>query len=472
MKRLSNEQIMDYLDGTLGVAERARVEAHLQTNAEDAAMVRELRFALGAAQDWHAQDEMRVNENFWPKLRDNLGPVPQRSWWSRLIGPARGGPATKPATRWSFGAALAAIVLALGAMFFAPQNAQTPAVAISAADKAFITQSVQKHEAYVTSQNLPGDASARERAPPTRTTPKMRFPNFSTMRGTGAEKTAATPLVFSAFLLGAFIIPALPARAQNMPAAATLIAQMQTAEKTAQYSATLFIARDGRRETAHVYRSGLKRRWEWTAPALKAGDVLVDNGANLYLYHASEKSVTVTGTTPRLANLGDGWKVAKGSDGNFVLSRGAQQLTLDGQRRVLLRFQIGGSVYALQNIKFGPQPASKFSFQTPANAKVVRSQGKLFVDVASARAAAPWLKAPAQLPAGYALESAIAAPDEVWLRYTNGKRRFSMFEQKAEAGIVALRKVKGGWFWKNGGVRYLVSGAPEGDVKSLAASLK
>ncbi len=164
MKRLSNEQIMDYLDGTLSAAERARVEAHLQGNAEDAQTVRELQFALSATQAWHAADEMRVSENFWPQLRDNLGPCPKRSWWSSLVGPARGGLATKPAARWSFGAAMAAIVIALGAMFFAPQNAQTPALAgnISAADKAFITQSVQKHEAYVTSQNVPGDTSARD----------------------------------------------------------------------------------------------------------------------------------------------------------------------------------------------------------------------------------------------------------------------------------------------------------------------
>ena len=164
MKRLSNEQIMDYLDGTLSVAERERVEAHLGDSAEDAETVRELQFALGAARDWHESDELRVSENFWPHLRDNLGPCPKRSWWSGLVGGARGGLATKPAARWSFGAAMAAIVLALGAMFFAPQNAQTPALAggLSAADKAFVTQSVQKHEAYVASQNVPGDASARD----------------------------------------------------------------------------------------------------------------------------------------------------------------------------------------------------------------------------------------------------------------------------------------------------------------------
>ena len=302
----------------------------------------------------------------------------------------------------------------------------------------------------------------------------MRFPELLTLsrRGIWAEKTAARPLVFSAFLLGAITLCPAPARAQD---AATLIAQMQAAEKTAQYSGTLFIVRNGQRETARVSRSGNKRRWEWQSPALKKGDLLVDNGANLYLYHASENSVTQTASTPRLPNLGSGWKVV-GPNGNanaeYVLARGAQKLTIDKQHKILLRFENGGSVYALQNVKFGAQAASKFNFQTPAGAKVTRSQGKLFVDVASARASVNWLKAPAQLPAGYVLESAIAAPDEVWLRYTNGKRRFSLFEQKAEAGTVAPREVDGGFFWKTGGIRYLASGVTKDTAGSLASSLK
>ena len=305
----------------------------------------------------------------------------------------------------------------------------------------------------------------------------MRFPELLSPRNSQAETSTARPLAVSAFLLGALLLPVLvaPARAQNLPDAATLVAQMQAAEKTTQYSGTLFIARDGRRETARVYRSGLKRRWEWSAPAFKSGDVLVDNGRNLYLYHASENSVTVTGTTPRLANLGSGWKVAGQTENgqtNYLLSRGNQQITVDGKHKVLLRFQYGSAIYALKNVRFAPQPAAKFNFQTPAGARVVRSQGKLFVDVASARVAANWLKAPVQLPAGYSLESAIAAPDEVWLRYTNGKRRFSMFEQRAETGSVPLTPVKGGFFWKSGGVRYLVSGVSQNTAGSLAASLK
>ena len=300
----------------------------------------------------------------------------------------------------------------------------------------------------------------------------MRSLKFNSRRNPKAEISAAKPLEVSAFLLGAFALAATAAtphaHAQN---ATTILNQMRAAEARAQYSGTLFIVRGGQRETATVWRDGAKRRWEWSAPALKKGDVLVDNGANLYLYHRSENSVTQTQSTSTLPNLGGGWNVAK-SGNNFVLSRGNQKLTVDGARKILLRFENGGAVYALQNLVFGAQPASKFSFQTPARAKVVRSQGRLFADVSAARAQVNWLKAPTQLPAGYALESAIAAPDEVWLRYSNGKSRFSLFEQKSETGTVELTAVKGGYFWKTGGIRYLASGVAANTAGKLAASLK
>ena len=305
----------------------------------------------------------------------------------------------------------------------------------------------------------------------------MRFLKFHARRNPKAEIPAVKPLAISAFLLGAFtlanIVATPSAHAQD---AATLIAQMRAAEARAQYSGTLFIVRGGQRETARVYRNGAKRRWQWSAPALKKGDVLVDNGANLYLYHAAENNVTQTQSTPALSNLGSGWKVLalqkQGGRDAIVLIRGAQKLTLDKTRKILLRFENGSSIYALQDVKFGAQPASLFNFQTPAGAKVTRSNGKLFVDIASARASVNWLKAPTNLPTGYALESAVAAPGEVWLRYSNGKNRFSLFEQKAETGTIAPTKVDGGYFWKTGGIRYLASGVSAGTAKSLAASLK
>jgi len=153
---------MDYLDSSLSPAEMAKVEQHLKTNTEDAELVSELRFAMGAAKEWHESEPLTVSDNFWPKLRDNLGPAPKRSPWSQfknqvasLFGPSR-------ATRLSFGAAFAVIMVLVGALLFSPQGSTPQAVALTDADKAFITQSVAKHEAYVQNQPAPGDASSIE----------------------------------------------------------------------------------------------------------------------------------------------------------------------------------------------------------------------------------------------------------------------------------------------------------------------
>ena len=164
MTRLSNEQIMDYLDGTLSKEERARVESHLQANAEDAQLVNELRFAMSAAKDWHESETVRVSDNFWPTLRDNLGPAPSRGVLSSLQKSWRQAFGTSPATRLSLGAATAAIVLAMGAFLFAPQSAQQPVVAesLSAQDLAFVEQSVEQHEAYVAASPVAGDVSSLE----------------------------------------------------------------------------------------------------------------------------------------------------------------------------------------------------------------------------------------------------------------------------------------------------------------------
>lgn len=162
MNRLSNDQIMDFLDGTLSPDETARIETHLKSHAEDAEIVAELRFALGAAKEWHQSEPLQVSENFWPKLRDNLGAAPQRSAWSKLKNQVAGAFGPSRAARLSLGAALAVIAIAASALLFAPQNSTHQAVAISEADRTFIQQSVKKHEAYLKTQPAPGDTSNLE----------------------------------------------------------------------------------------------------------------------------------------------------------------------------------------------------------------------------------------------------------------------------------------------------------------------
>jgi len=164
MTRLTNEQIMDYLDNACTPEERTRIESHLKTNQEDAELVNELRFAMTAAKDWHESEPVRVSENFWPKLRDNLGPVPSRGILSSFQKSVRQMFGTAPASRLSFGVAMAAVVIAMGAFLFAPQNAQNQAVANqpTAQDLAFVQQSVQQHEAFVATSPVAGDVSTLE----------------------------------------------------------------------------------------------------------------------------------------------------------------------------------------------------------------------------------------------------------------------------------------------------------------------
>ena len=164
MTRLSNEQIMDYLDGTLSPQEAARIESHLQASAEDRELVDELRFATQSLHDFnvaqYGAEPMRASENFWPELRGKLGPAPKRGFFRQLSTSFNGAGARKPAVRYSFGAAFAALVLALGALFFAPKNATHQALALTPADQTFIQQSLKQHESYVQSAPVAGDVSA------------------------------------------------------------------------------------------------------------------------------------------------------------------------------------------------------------------------------------------------------------------------------------------------------------------------
>ena len=70
MTRLSNEQIMDFLDGTLSREESARIESHLLNSPEDRELVDELRFATQSLHDFnvaeYGDEPLRVSDNFWP----------------------------------------------------------------------------------------------------------------------------------------------------------------------------------------------------------------------------------------------------------------------------------------------------------------------------------------------------------------------------------------------------------------------
>lgn len=168
MTRLSNEQIMDFLDGTLSPEEMARIESHLDSHTEDRELVEELRFATQSLHDFNVAEygaqPLRVSDNFWPELREKLGPAPKRGFFRSLIKSLNGAGAAKPAVRYSFGAAFAALILAMGMLMFAPKNAQQPLIAdqLTTADQTFIQQSLQQHENYVQTAPIAGDVAAVE----------------------------------------------------------------------------------------------------------------------------------------------------------------------------------------------------------------------------------------------------------------------------------------------------------------------
>lgn len=313
---------------------------------------------------------------------------------------------------------------------------------------------------------------ASKPAPMTTMTPKFLNAEHGRRKTEGGSYGAA---LAGGLLLSVFCL-APSARAQS---AAELLRAARAAESKIEYSATQIVQRNGARETARLFRSGAKRRLEWLSPGVKAGDILVDDGQKVWLYHRADDSAFQTQSSrrggPNLA--ADDWKVSapihQGGRTVRVLSRGnGRQITLDTRTKAIIGTRFGATSTTLQGIKFGNVPDAKFGFTPPEGAKVTRINGTLFNNPNQARRRASWLQMPAQLPDDYAFESAIASQSEVWLRYSNGKRRFSIFEQKSDAGEVKPQKVEGGWFWKSGGLRFLVTGAPSEAIGNLATSLK
>lgn len=296
----------------------------------------------------------------------------------------------------------------------------------------------------------------------------LKFPNHPASKTSGRQG-----IVFFALL--AFLRVGGESKAQDGD---DLLKAMRAAEAKIQYSATQVVQRGGSREVARIYRSGPKRRLEWLEPSVKRGDLLVDDGEKVWLYHRADKTAIRTNSSSRNAgSFGSDWKVGPPvqQSGRLVrvLSRGkGRQITIDAVTKAILRFQTPVSTTALQNVKFGAVPATKFQFSPPEGVKTTELDGILYANLAAAKREADWFYAPTTIPNGYELESVIVGPAEVWLRYTNGSQRFSIFQQKADGADVAPTKVDGAWFWKSKGLRFLATGAPEGAVDALASSLK
>jgi outer membrane lipoprotein-sorting protein len=252
-----------------------------------------------------------------------------------------------------------------------------------------------------------------------------------------------------------------------------------------------------------VWRSGVKRRYEFQAPPIRRGDVLVDDGSSVWLYHHEDRTAVQTlgrndmrrlltertrrgfkaelMGTERVAGR-PAWVVRLAPrQGNGIRYKfWIDQATKARLRRE--RYTAGGKrdqSTTLTEVRFGPVPVSRFRWSPPAGATVTRTTGTLYSDLARARSAASsWLQTPRYTPPGYVFESAVvdASKGEAWLRYTNGRNRFSIFQQRvrggAAGGSTKPNPVNGGWYWKRGNSRFLAVGIPPRQVPNVARSIR
>lgn len=277
------------------------------------------------------------------------------------------------------------------------------------------------------------------------------------------------------------------------PAAEQLLQQMAQAERSVSYSATATTAGQGEaRATMRVWRSGAKRRLEYTAPPVRRGDVVVDDGTSVWTYHRAENSAVQTHSRPDRsgdwARLGQtytaklvgqerqagrpAWMVAVYAKNDGHLAR---KYWIDQATKARLRaewYSSSGQLgrVALDSVQFGAVDPSRFVWRAPAGASVQASSGVIYSSLNQARRAAAWLQYPHYLPSGYGFESAVVESNNIWLRYTNGLNRFSIFQQRAPGEPDAgLRQVRGGaWYWRRAGSRFLLVGLSDGEASKIA----
>ena len=173
MKRLSDTEMMDYLDGTLAPEKAAAVEAHLASSAEDAQLLADLRMAQATLHEMAEAEPIRASDDFWLKVREQL---PERVAQSSAA-PAKGLMAQIGAWLWPsnspmgmslrVGAVVAAILAMLMTMF-GPGQIRQPTVAIAPTPKVLTTSQQRDAATRVPpardAKPLPGVPSAEENA--------------------------------------------------------------------------------------------------------------------------------------------------------------------------------------------------------------------------------------------------------------------------------------------------------------------
>ena len=163
MKKLSQDEMLNFVDGTLDEQRAREVDEYSKTDSDDARLLLEMREAVGLLREWDEAEPVHASADFWPKLREKIPASPRRSWWSRVTSVGAIAP-RRSVWQLSIKAAVAAAVIALAATFFAPKNAQQNLVAapLSPAAQQFIDQSVARHRTY-TAVQPPAIGVARRR---------------------------------------------------------------------------------------------------------------------------------------------------------------------------------------------------------------------------------------------------------------------------------------------------------------------
>jgi outer membrane lipoprotein-sorting protein len=238
-----------------------------------------------------------------------------------------------------------------------------------------------------------------------------------------------------------------------------LLQRMMQVERTAEFSGVSTISgRGGAPIKMRVWRQANKRRYEYVAPPVKRGDLLVDDGQNVWLYHRAENAAVQTKTSrARMGALRSpgarralsvrvtGETKLDGRDAWVVDVRRLQgaketrRFLIDKDSGLRLGMQLinasGVTIQrqTLQDLRLAGVDENRFRWQPPAGVKAVRTSGSMFAQIAPARRTAQWLKVPSYVPNGYVFESAVVdnASGEAWLRYANTARRFSIFQQRA-----------------------------------------
>ena len=271
---------------------------------------------------------------------------------------------------------------------------------------------------------------------------------------------------------------------------------MALAEQSVSYTAEVSVS--GRAQAAATmreWRNGTRRRVEYLSPSIRRGDLVVADGNAVYTYHRAENSAVQTRMDggrinwPRLekqfkvATLGEdrvagraAWMVGLHAlnDGHLV-----RKLWIDEGNFTRLRVERFGRLgrtledIALTDVHFASVDNEEFVWHAPPGAKLETSAGINYATLDAAHQAAPWMQFPHDPPSDYAFESAVIGGGRIWLRYSNGLSRFSLFQEQASGEADAPAQAHGdSWFWRRAGYRFLLVGLPQEQAAAVIESVR